>query len=106
MRRGLLGPAAVARGEFPVGDEGTAEEYGDVAWNPSTKMAVLPSWRLPRPVDDGPNTTVGRAGRYFAAKALWTHNRDGIWECTWEGGSERDFDVIICLIHIGFEKRS
>ena len=105
MKRELLGPAALARGEVPIGDEGTADEYSGVAWNPAAEMPVYPTKRrgLRGPVDTGPNITVGRTGRYFASKALWTHNSDGMWECTWEGGLERDFDVMISVIYVKVE---
>lgn len=84
MRRDLLGPAALERGEVPTGNESTADEHGGVAWNPDAEVAVFPSKRkyLPSLVDTSPNNTLERTGRYFASKALWTHNSDGLWDCT------------------------
>ena len=62
---------------------------------PGKRARVIPST-----VKVGPEDTVGRTGRYFASKALWSDQKDGLWECTWDGGPARDFDVIICVVYI------
>ncbi|KAL9115037.1 MAG: hypothetical protein Q9187_007375 [Circinaria calcarea] len=105
----LLGPAARKRGELPQLDAATlaAEEAAEqIACAEAMEFQAkrhVPG-RLPRAMPStikvGPEDTVGRTGRYFALKASWSYQKDGVWECTWDGGPNRDFDVIICVIYI------
>ena len=43
---------------------------------------------------------VGRPGRFFGLKGSWDYlGMDGVWDCTWDAGVEKGFDVVIYVIY-------
>lgn len=54
----------------------------------------------PAPARPPTEEAVGRTGRFFGLKASWDrHDGDGMWDCTWEGGLDRGFDVVVCVLY-------
>lgn len=52
-------------------------------------------------VTTGSGKKVGRRGMHSASGAYWNNERDGMWSHKYEGGEEKEMDIVISIMWIG-----